>query len=692
MTGPRRLSRLLLALLVGMLAMLPVTAAAQARADDSQQVAVTFGSIDPAMPDRNSTITLIGTVKNTSGEPLSNTQVLFWRDYSPITDHDSLETAAGQSERYPTGRRQAEPGAFQTLTRPDKPTIAPDESVRFQVQVKVQDLELPRVSGAYLIGVHVMGQVGRGGNTLLGRGRTFVTLPASNAPVAPVPTVTVAALTSSPSMVRPGLFADDHLAAELAENGRLTALLRAAMRPQVSYLIDPSLLQEINTMATGYQVLDAKGQVTPGGAGNEAQRWLRDFQQLDTTRGYRVPFATPDVTMLSHRNLDQILAQAEGSTQTVAGVDDLPEVAYAASGHVDAEAIPLIEKSRPVAIFASNARSSQSLLAPLDSVPLVSYSEAMFGGGPAPDPRTTLVQLRQRLLATSYLDAMEGRTQPVVRLLDSREAAIGDLASDSPWLRRITLGELLKSTPGAWSKTLDYTSAMREGELNDAQVQRLEDLGHSYASQVDMMVEPDATRTRADATMARCASSWWRGDGAGYAAFLRDPQAETRALLSGSTVSLTAQQSVIMSGQSGSFPVTVTNKLNDPIKVAIDFQSSQPGRLSIPRHGDIEVGPRMSATVNVRPQAVGNGPVSVTAQLTTPGGTPLGKTANITVTATRLGEVGWIIVAASGAVLVAMTAWRIRQVRHERLKEDLSKEHDMVGYPVSDGGDGERDR
>jgi hypothetical protein len=131
-------------------------------------------------------------------------------------------------------------------------------------------------------------------------------------------------------------------------------------------------------------------------------------------------------------------------------------------------------------------------------------------------------------------------------------------------------------------------------------------------------------------------------------------------------VELTAQRSVIMSGQSGSFPMTVTNNLDQTIRVSLNFESFQPQRLSIPVMPDIVIPPRQGATVNVQPHAVGNGPVRIWAQVTTPGGRPVSKRVWLTVEATNFGRVGWIIVVASGIVLIATTALRIRQVRRER--------------------------
>ena len=67
---------------------------------------------------------------------------------------------------------------------------------------------------------------------------------------------------------------DDHLAAEVGPKGRLTALLAAADADDVSFAVDPALLDELATMRAGYQVLDRRGRADPGTGQTAASGWL----------------------------------------------------------------------------------------------------------------------------------------------------------------------------------------------------------------------------------------------------------------------------------------------------------------------------------------------------------------------------------------------------------------------------------
>ena len=103
-------------------------------------------------------------------------------------------------------------------------------------------------------------------------------------------------LNTRPSLVRKGVLSDDHLAAEVGQNGRLTALLKAAETPTTSFAVDPALVEELQTMAGGYQILDSEGTTSAGTGQADATRWLEGFERLQSSHdGYRLLYGSPDV-------------------------------------------------------------------------------------------------------------------------------------------------------------------------------------------------------------------------------------------------------------------------------------------------------------------------------------------------------------------------------------------------------------
>jgi hypothetical protein len=144
-------------------------------------------------------------------------------------------------------------------------------------------------------------------------------------------------LNSRPSLVRKGLLSDDHLAAEVGENGRLTALLKAANTEKTSFAVDPALIEELQTMSAGYQVLDSEGTTSAGTGQADATRWLEGFDALQSSHdGYRLLYGSPDVAALVHDGQESVLNDAAAANKLVERTRSLPLLVLPAGGTADA--------------------------------------------------------------------------------------------------------------------------------------------------------------------------------------------------------------------------------------------------------------------------------------------------------------------------------------------------------------------
>lgn len=638
--------------------------------DDPQPVVVELEAVDPALPARDGTITLRGRAINRSGQLITSAQVVLWRRTMPVTSTAELGNVTALEPNEVQGSQEwGSETSYRRLTDELNPVWEPGETREFEVSAPVADLAFPRIPGVYLVGAEIVGRVAGDPLTTVGLTRSMVPLAADGAATTSGVhrVVTAVVLSSRPSMTAPGVFVDNHLADELAPGGRLTLLLDAAGRNDVSWVIDPAVHQEITAMAAGYKV-EGQDELDPAGQ-QHALRWLADFGQLNQDNGFRAPFALPDVSMMANQDLGAVMRRVVAAGEQGEPFAGLPLLAYAHGGLIDPTAVQLAEAEEPVAILAANPDSRGALLSPIDDVPLVNYSLEATSGGPGPDPRTGVVQVRQRLLAQSFLTAIRDPNATTVRVITTAASAAAEPATNAPWVRRATLGALLGERPVGWSGLMPYEGRARAGELTPAQVQALRKIAAAYDDFAGILVDPQPVEDEINDALARSVSSWWRHNPAGFDTFVRPRSSAVHQLDSGEALSLAAQGSVLMSGQSGSFPMTVSNRLDRDVRVILTFDSDQPQRLSIPPMRDIVVGARESVTVNVQPQAVGNGPVRVSALVTTSDGTPLSKRAWLTVEATDLGRVGWIIVVASGIVMLAATMLRIRQVRRERAHE-----------------------
>ena len=117
-------------------------------------------------------------------------------------------------------------------------------------------------------------------------------------------------------------------------------------------------------------------------------------------------------------------------------------------------------------------------------------------------------------------------------------------------------------------------------------------------------------------------------------------------------IELLAAASFVMGSSTNTFPATLTNGLDVPVTVGVRFTSDAPQRVRVPDLEPVVLPPGEPFTVNITPEADANGVALVEAQIVTRGGIPVGKPTTIEITATNFGSIGWLIIVASGAVVL----------------------------------------
>jgi hypothetical protein len=671
-----RTARALLAVAVSglCLVLMPTPAAAT---EPVASVAITLTSMEPELPTRDGEITVTGRVTNITKDRLYRLEALFWRNQAPILGRAGLEQALASESNDPLGARYT--GAFQDLFTAENPSLAPNASVDFRLRVKISDLELSPTDGVYLMGVHVLQ---RGNNVAIGRARVFVPVVAGK-PRRSLTMTSVVVLNTRPSLVRKGVLSDDHLAAEVGQNGRLTALLKAAEAPARSFAVDPALIEELHTMAGGYQVLDSEGSTSAGTGQADATRWLEGFDRLRSSRdGYRLLYGTPDVAALVHDGQESVLNDAANANKLVESTRSLPLLVLPAGGTADADTAKAAAALQPDAILLADtsAKGPSPLLAGPNGVPIVRFAKGTLGGGPGPDPRNTPIHLRQRMLAETWIEstaASDGLLHGRVRLISTAAQADGAAQElKAPWLKPRTLSELLKSTPASWSQKFNYSSAARDSQLTPSQLDSLRKFDWSNDTYADLLVDATNARAEGSAAVARAASAKWRKHDKSRRAYLGPQQAALDDILLDKIQIRSSARVQTVAREGVEFPITIRNTLEaDParpdagaVKVRLIFNSDNPQRLTIKTIKASHINAQDSFTDNAEVTAKANGVVPVTAQLMTESGRRVGRPFDIEVQVTQNGTTGWAIAIAAGIVLVGSTFLRIRQVAKERTK------------------------
>ena len=671
-----RAARALLAAAVAGLCLLLVPSPAAA-AEPVASVAITLTSMEPQLPTRDGEITVTGRVTNITKQRLYRLEALFWRNQAPIIGRAGLEQALASESNDPLGARYT--GAFQDLFTAAEPFLAPNASVDFRLKVKISDLELSPTDGVYLMGVHILQ---RGNNVAIGRARTFVPVVAAK-PRNSLTMTSLVILNTRPSLVRKGVLSDDHLAAEVGQNGRLTALLKAAETPTTSFAVDPALVEELQTMASGYQILDSEGTTSAGTGQADATRWLEGFERLQSSHdGYRLLYGSPDIAALVHDGQESVLSDAANANKLVELTRSLPLLVLPPGGTADAVTAKAAAALQPDAIVLADtsAKGPTPLLAGPDQVPIVRYTKTAQGGGPGPDPRDTPIQIRQRMLAESWVEATaarDGLAHGRVRLISTAAQAAGGAPElKAPWLKQRTLTELLKTTPASWSLKFHYSSGAEEAQLTPGQLSSLRKFDLSNDTYADMLVDPTNARAEGSAAIARAASAKWRKHETARRAFLGPQQAALDEILLDKIQIRSSARVQTVARQGVEFPITIRNNLEadeaNPdaraVKVNLVFHSENRQRLTIKTIKAPQIGAQNSFTGNAAVTAKANGVVPVTAQLITQSGRPVGRPFDIEVQVTQNGTTGWAIAIAAGIVLVGSTFLRIRQVAKERTK------------------------
>lgn len=586
-------------------------------------------------------VVVTGTVTNNSSAPVYSVRADLWRSRQPLTTREEI-TESLTSDDLPDGAAPRLDTAMSTRLTPAGGALAPQASSTFTLRGTLAELGLGR-DASYWVGANVSAAPAVSGKrSLVGRDRSLVTVPGSTQPRV----ATVVVLSARPTQIKPNLFADDSLAQDLS--GRLTTLVAAAGGAGVSYVIDPSLYDAAVDMADGYRVVDGTG--TRAGSGQQAaQQWLAGFRELTAESGYRGLYAQPDIAGGAALGTTSVLARAQAATEA----SPLKLSTLAVLDRVDAAALRIVGNAGiPVLTTAVGGGRPWSLTETADVV-----------GAVTPGPQVTAPQVRNvaltRAAATSALSRAAGTE---VRLVRTAEDASIDQRSSPGWLNRVTLDQIIAQRPTerALGPTPASLPAVTSGLL--ARASRLSSAMDAYGSAAPRSGVANAI----DDTLCRISSESWSGARAYQENYLDAIEARVGPPAISDGIRLSATPLVTMASAESTFPVTVTNGLTDTITVRVAAQSANAQRIEVGDSREVTVRPGDSETAQLPVEASGNGVVDARVHVEALDGRRLTPDVTITVEATSLGAVGWVITVVSGVVLVASTAWRIRQVRRSR--------------------------
>ncbi len=634
-----RLTRLLGLALAAALA-LGIPVAAPAQADDPVKLTVAMTSLATTGTSPTDQVTARFTLTNTGTVPAYGVVAHLWRSQDPIHDQLSLQTAAAGGSTW--GGWVS--GGYYVVARATT-AFEPGASRQFSITATMAQLGFVKTGVAYAFGLDVVATADQSSNnSIVAKIRTVIPMPGKTR----VPVTSAVLLTATPTKLGPNVFANDDLTAELT--GPLGALLTAAGRPGMSWLIDPALLDEVRDQADGYQVFNGS-QLVAGTGQQVAADWLSRFTRLNNAHGGRTLFANPDTLGAQDHKITDLLSWSAKATNAVGGLDDLPLVIVPTGSVATTSSLSFLAPADADAVVATNSRTAGAVQR-TNTTPVLGTT--VFPQDPASTDPTLAITQRQLVLAQTVICGKAGQ----FRLLTSAQDVAASAASTPEWTTQRSLGEVLSTTPTRQADLL----ATKVTRLSKQQFTELNRLAADLDAYDDLVPASVLTGQREGAYLRGVSTSWVGHQQASDRYDDAMLQLIGRSAVS-SRVRLSISGRLVMSARSNQFPVTVTNNSLETIRVRVVITTDNPQRLSVPPSDLITVDPGQSQTVNIRPEASANGLVQADAHLVTASGRRVGADVPVTIEVTDLGVVAWIIVAVSAVVLVGATAWRIRQVR-----------------------------
>jgi hypothetical protein len=512
------------------------------------------------------------------------------------------------------------------------------------------------------------------------------------------------------------VLADERLADEIGPDGRLTALVTAALTAvqgdadlarSMCFALDPDLLTTVDAMSRGYQVHTDAGTIDGKGA-ETAKTWLAALRSLVGNRcAVALPFADADLDALTkvHPGDTTLVTRAATGAATIqqlAGVTPQTGVLWPAGTPTEAALTALSRAGvRTVLTDAGTlapaatgggvtVQGSTVRLQPTDSL----IAAAMTGVPGVPDSVTVAATTEPAVAGQNGLGALAfraglglpaGQQRPDHLLVAPPRRWAAPAAELTAYLQQV--GDFLNaglvtptSLPTLLSAEPAGSGAVGDGAPDPAAgldpgvvstLSALDDRATELTSAMQLdptkRVQPDDVVAPVRLAELRGASTAWRGLPADAAT--RNAQAELASISGRVTVSQPKQTIALASGNSP-LPVYVSNDL--PVGINARFELDNNTGLR-PENAKDWFFPASGGKNYFLPvEALRAGRFSVDVSLSTPTGARLGSSARFELTSTEYGAITIIVTVAAGAALLLLASRRIyRRVKDARAGRDL---------------------
>ena len=683
-------------------------------------MSIVIDSMTPQTARPGSTVTVAGTVTNGTSQTKAGLDVQLLTSPVRFQTRDEMDGYVSQG----TGASLQEAGDPFSLPA----SLRPGATVQWHASFQVNTVGMDQF-GVY----PVSAQLGDGADGVLGVDQTLLPFwPGQQAAglERPLDIAWVWPLVDQPHHQVCSALTSNDLATSLAPGGRLSALLGAGQAypgAHLTWVVDPALLSDVNTMTKPYQVASGPGcGAVKEPASKAAKTWL------DTLRGITAgqppvitPYANVDVSALVHSGLaaditsaysmgyavaDSVLHGSFGPTIAVpaGGTADLSVLTNLATAqHIGAVVLDSNEMppANPADFEPDDAITSIRTPSGLPMTVLLA-DHVLTGVLAAGDtssgvlPPSTQFAVNQRFLAETAMIAAEApdSDRSIVVAPPENWSPSAALASDllsettsTPWLSPTALGSLAGAPDSDRSIARQPPPDSRDspGELSGSYLSTVAKTGAALGVYQDLLDQPSSSYIQGlELALTATESSAWRGRAAAQGLALARKLSRFMSGEEGQIHIIAAQQ-VAMGGSSGPVPVSIQNGSHHAVQVRLNAGvvdvPDRPSQLSIGHFQSlITVQPQQAVTIRLPVSSAPTVPTAIQLTLTTANGKALSlPMTSLTVKSTRYGRAILFLIGAAIGVLVLTSVFRGVRRRLRADPQVAPEDADLPGSVVT---------
>lgn len=624
----RRIGLLLAATLSALAAVGVMPAGAvQPAAPVAGSLSVELTRLTPSVLTPGADLTVQGVVRNNGRSKIAGAAAYVRIPTNPFVNHRGARQSI-IAKTIADGHRVV--GASDTLN-----TLQPGGSRRFTIRVEYDNLEISAAEGVYPLSVHV----GTGDVESIGHTTTF--LPLRYERPRPVPT----------TVVWPFLRPNGGLAESIRPGGQLRHLLdlaRSTPRSGSDVVIDPALVSQARAIATGEPT-----EALPRAAREAAQDFAADLVRLARKHEcWATSYDRPDAAAVNTApdDLRDLVGRATRATLRAYGLQ---------CQRLEWPAAPVVSRAVLVRMATSTVIVSGTTVPYWQSIagPLVNTADHQLVVNDRVDAglgRQTPLTLRQRILSEATWSALSrtvgGRDTTVIVIDPNWDPGEGGrshlkVALNNKYVHRIGLDEQIEAG------TVPYDAALGGRGVSSVSPSRLTAATEAARVQVQLrrvLVERSANLNH-DQRVATAISERWRARPEAGERYALDINRNLHEELD--DLAVEGPAALTLSSAKGRFPVTIRNGTSHQVDLGTTISSTNPAvKLSIPPGSVIAAGESRTLTASI--DMDGQSSTTVTINLMTKDGVPLGTPSVFNVRSSGVGAALWVAIGLSVAFVV----------------------------------------